>query len=160
VLNQVPRQEDSWGSEGMSPQILNLCTGWKWVISYTITHSRNWALLGKPSIVQLLRNFPAFYGTQMFITAFTRALHWSLSWARWILSISSHPFSLRFVLPTTFHLRLGLPSGLFPSSFANNILYAFLIVPIHATFPAHIILLDLNVLLILGSVWVWNLVLT
>jgi hypothetical protein len=30
-------------------------------------------------IVQLLKNFPAFYGTQKFFTVFTRALHWSLS---------------------------------------------------------------------------------
>jgi hypothetical protein len=33
----------------------------------------------KPPIVQLLKNFPAFYGTRRFITMFTRALHWSLS---------------------------------------------------------------------------------
>jgi hypothetical protein len=37
------------------------------------------ALLEKPPIVQLLKNFPAFYGTWRFITVFTRALHWSLS---------------------------------------------------------------------------------
>jgi hypothetical protein len=31
------------------------------------------------SIVQLLKNFPPFYGTRRFITAFIRALHLSLS---------------------------------------------------------------------------------
>jgi hypothetical protein len=36
------------------------------------------ALLEKLSIVQLLKNFPVFYGTRRFITMFTRALHWSL----------------------------------------------------------------------------------
>jgi hypothetical protein len=35
--------------------------------------------LGGALVVQLLENFPAFYGTQRFITEFTRALHWSLS---------------------------------------------------------------------------------
>jgi hypothetical protein len=40
-----------------------------------VHHSRIWALLAKPPIVQLLKNFPAFYGTQRFITVFTRALH-------------------------------------------------------------------------------------
>jgi hypothetical protein len=35
------------------------------------THSWSWALLEKLPIVQLLENFPAFYGTQRFITAFT-----------------------------------------------------------------------------------------
>jgi hypothetical protein len=32
-------------------------------------------LLEKPAIVQLLKNFPEFYGTRRFITVFTRALH-------------------------------------------------------------------------------------
>jgi hypothetical protein len=33
------------------------------------------ALLEEPPILQLLKNFPAFYGSRRF----TRALHWSLS---------------------------------------------------------------------------------
>jgi hypothetical protein len=37
------------------------------------------ALLEKPPVVQLLKNFSAFYGTQRFITMSTRALPWSLS---------------------------------------------------------------------------------
>jgi hypothetical protein len=36
-----------------------------------LTHSSSWALLEKPPIVQLLQNFPAFYGKRRFITAFT-----------------------------------------------------------------------------------------
>jgi hypothetical protein len=39
------------------------------------THSRSWALLEKSPIVQLLKNFPAFYGTRSFFTVFTKALH-------------------------------------------------------------------------------------
>jgi hypothetical protein len=35
-----------------------------------------------------------------------------------------HPISLRSIL-MSIHLRLGLPSGLFPSGFPTNILYAF-----------------------------------
>jgi hypothetical protein len=41
-------------------------------------------------IVQLLKNFPEFYGTRNFITVFTRALLRSLSSAGWIKSIPSH----------------------------------------------------------------------
>jgi hypothetical protein len=45
----------------------------------TITYLRTSALLEEPPIVQLLKNFPAFYGTPRFNTVFTRALHWFLS---------------------------------------------------------------------------------
>jgi hypothetical protein len=44
--------------------------------SLTLTHSWSWALLVNPPIVQLLKNFPAFYGTLSFTTVFTRPLHW------------------------------------------------------------------------------------
>jgi hypothetical protein len=94
-----------------------------------LTHSLSWALLEKLSIVQLLKNFPAFYETRRFIIVFTRTLHWFLSWARWIQSIPFHPVSLRSILILIAHLRLGLPSGLFPSGFPTNILYAFFFAP-------------------------------
>jgi hypothetical protein len=102
--------------------------------------------------VQLLKNSPAFYGTRRFITVFTRALHWSRSWARSIQSIPSYPISLRSILILSNHLRLGLPSRLFPSGFPTNILYAFLISPppIRATCPAYLIL-DLMILIMLGK---------
>jgi hypothetical protein len=83
--------------------------------------------------------------------AFTRALHWSLPWARSIQSILSYPVSLRSTLILSTHLRLGLPSGFFPCGFPTNILYAFLVSPIRATCPAHLILLDKINLIILGE---------
>ena len=45
--------------------------------------------------------------------------HLSLSWARSIQSTPSHPVSLRCIL-ISYHLRLGRPSGLFPSGFPTT----------------------------------------
>jgi hypothetical protein len=49
----------------------------------TATTTTSWSrgLLEKLTDSQLVKKFPAFYGTRRFITAFTRARHLSLSWA-------------------------------------------------------------------------------
>jgi hypothetical protein len=86
----------------------------------------------------------------MFITVITRALHLFLSLARPIQSTTPHPTSPRSILILSTHLRLGLPSGLFPSGFPTNNLYAFLFSPNRATWPAHLILHDLVIVIILS----------
>ena len=84
---------------------------------------------------QLVKNYPGSYETRSFITAFRSARHLSLSWARSIQSMPPQPNSWRSSLMLSFHLRLCLPRGLFPSCFPNSTLYAHLLSPIFPTCP-------------------------
>jgi len=97
-------------------------------------------LLEKLTGLQLVKKFPAFHGTRRFITAPTSVHHLFLSWASPIQSIYPHPTSWRSVLILSTYLRLGLPSGLFPSGFPTKTLYTPFSSPIRAAFPAHLIL--------------------
>jgi hypothetical protein len=84
-------------------------------------------LLEKVTGLELVKKFPAFCGTRRFLTALTSTRQVSLSWASTIQSSHPHPTSWRYIL--SFHLRLGLPSGLFPSGFPHEI-------PVHTSpFP-------------------------
>jgi hypothetical protein len=65
------------------------------------------------------------------------------------------PTHLRSILILSAHLRLSLPSSLFSSGFPNNILYGFLVSPIRATRPAHLILLDLIIIIMFGEEYKW-----
>jgi hypothetical protein len=89
----------------------------------------NWALLERPLDARPLDSFPAFHGIRRFNTKFTRALHLFLSLAKPNQSTSPHPTSPRSILILSTHLRLGLPSGLFPSGFSSS--------PPHSCYMAH-----------------------
>jgi hypothetical protein len=65
-------------------------------------------LLEKLTGSQLVKKFPAFYGTRTFITAFTSARHLSLPWASSIQSIPPHPTCC------------GSIPKLFPSKFVSS----------------------------------------
>ena len=108
-------------------------------------------LLEKLIVLQLVKKFPAFHGTRRFIPALTSVRHLSLSWANPIQSTYPHPTSWRSILILSTHLRLGLPSGLFPTGFPTKTLYTLLSSPISATCPAHLILLDFITRTILGE---------
>jgi hypothetical protein len=69
------------------------------------------------------QEIPALYGTRRFNTAFISVRHLSLSWASSIQSMPPHPTSWRSIVIVSSHLRLGLPSGLFPSGLPTKTLY-------------------------------------
>ena len=84
-------------------------SGWTLSILYTYLLTP-WCrvLLEKLTGLQLVKKFPAFYGTRRFITALTNVRHLSLSWASPIQSTYPHPTSWRSIIILSTHLRLGL----------------------------------------------------
>ena len=121
-----------------------------YLLTYLLT---SWCrvFLEKLTGLQLVKKFPAFHGTRKFITALTSVRHQCLSWASPIQSIYPHPTSWRSILILSTHLRLGLPSGLFPSGIHTKTLYNPLSSPICATCPTHLIHLDFITRTILGD---------
>ena len=67
----------------------------------------------------LAKKFPWFFGTREFVTVFTTARPFSLSWVRLIQFTASNLVSLRSILLFS-HLRSVFPSGLFLSGFLMN----------------------------------------
>ena len=115
----------------------------KYSILYTPSST---VILEKLTTSQLVRKFPTFYGTRRFITTFTSARHLSLSWATSILPCLPFQF-------LKFHHNSILPSipGVFQDiSYCTKNMYACRLSPIHATCPAHLILLNFITWTILG----------
>jgi hypothetical protein len=103
-----------------------------------------------PLVAQPLEIYAAFYGTQRFITTFTIDLCLSLSCPN-PANISPPSYLSKIILILSTHLCLGLPNRLLPSGFPTNNLHAFFFSPIRATCSAHLIILDLILLIILGE---------
>jgi len=80
-----------------------------YLLTYLLT-PRCRVLLEQLTSLQLVKKYPAFHGTRMFITTLTSVRHLSLSWASPIQSIYPHPTSWSSILILSTHLRLGLPN--------------------------------------------------
>jgi len=120
------------------------------LLTYLLT-SWSRVLLEKPTGFLVIKKFPAFYRTRNFITAFTSDRHLSLSWASWIQSIrpTSHFSKIHrnIILLST----PGSPQwSLFLRFPYQNPVHASPL-PILATCPAHLILLDFITRTILGE---------
>jgi hypothetical protein len=74
----------------------------------------SWVILEKLTAAQLLNTFLAFSGTWRFITMFSTAHHWTLSWASQIQPTSSHYF-----FHTDFRIILHLCQDLARSHFSS-----------------------------------------
>jgi hypothetical protein len=88
-------------------------------------------------VAQIVKKFCVLYRTRRFITAFTKARHWSISWAIRMASAHNKWDSWDG------HFNIILPfmhwpvSNVLQSAFRTELLYAILMCPIHATWPSH-----------------------
>ena len=117
---------------------------------YLFTYTNEQSLFEKLIVFQRVKKYPVFSGTRRFIATFTSARHVSLSWVRSIQSMPPPSYSWRFIFILSSNLRLRLPSGLFPSDLPTKILHIYS-APVLATWPAHLIILDLFTQIILGE---------
>ena len=100
--------------------------------------------------LQLIKKFPAFYGTPKFITLITSARHLSLSWTNYPVPTTPSHFlkiHLNIILPST----SWSPQWSLSSGFPTKTLCTPLPSSICATCPAHLILLDFITRTILGE---------
>jgi hypothetical protein len=68
-----------------------------------------------------------------------------------------HPTAVRSISILSSYIHLSFASGFFPSGFLTKILYAFLIYFMHATWHAHLILLDMITVIIFGKEYIlWS----
>ena len=88
------------------------------------------------------QEIPRIFGTRRFITVLTSARYLSLSLSQLHPVPTTRSNFLRSILILSFHLRLCLPNGLFPSGFPTRTLCTPLPSPIRATCPVHLILLN------------------
>jgi hypothetical protein len=58
---------------------------------------------------------------------------------------NQHPQKITYILILSLHLRLRLATGLCVPQSPTTVLYAFILIPLRATCPVNLILLDLNI---------------
>jgi hypothetical protein len=120
---------------GAHPASYPMSTGgkaaWAWCWQITSTQSHTYLLtylmvqdiLWKADSHSVCQTIVCFlYGTRRFISVLKKARIWALYWASRIQFALSIPISLRYILTLSSHLRLGLPSDLFPSGLPTKTL--------------------------------------
>jgi hypothetical protein len=100
-----------------------------YLLTYLLTHSMQHSPSWEANRFSASQEITHILWNPKVITAFKIARHLSLTWANSNQSITPCHTSWRSNLILPSHLRLGLPSGLFPSGFPTKTLYRLLLSP-------------------------------
>ena len=139
ILNKVSHsflrylQQNLWTKTQTTPQLFTVTT-------YIVPCSR--LLLGKFSSSANQQNSPCFMETEVSLRVHN--ISTSLPMPSQINPVHSLQTDWISILLLSSHLHLGYSCGLFPSGFPTKTLYAPLLATIHATRPAHLILLEVS----------------
>jgi len=100
------------------PKILTLLT---YLLTYLL-HGARYQDISKADCHSACQKYSAFLWNPKVHFRVRKSPHWTLSWASWIQCAPFIPISLRSISVLSSHLRLGLPSGLFPSGLPTKTL--------------------------------------
>jgi hypothetical protein len=124
---------------------------WLWIVIYIkVLWLTDWltpyrrVFLEKPIFTLLVNKFPTLYGTWKFITAFSNV-------SQMHPVHTFHPISQRYIVILSPHLFVGRTSSRLLSGFL--IKSVFLICPLCAMCPIHLILLNLITLIIFSEAY-------
>ena len=115
------------------------------LLPYTMEQSPSWGA----NWFAASQKFHAFYGPLNFNTAFRSVRHLYISWTTTTQSLPTHTNYWKSTLILSSHLRLVIPSDLFPPGFHNKDLYA----PLPSPFAQHASPITFLTLLALAHYW-------
>jgi hypothetical protein len=120
----------------------------------------NWAFLQKMPVTQVMHNIspppPRLSRNPRFTGAFIKPASVPYRQSQEPLNTPNLFSNIHFNI--ILHLRSGLQSSLFPTGFPTQTSYRFIILPVQAACPAHLVLLDLIILVVCGEKFeLWSL---